>query len=124
MPCKKYLSGSKKNEKKKPKQVCGSCRKLALQIKIVFGWGGGGHHTIFAMDPLIPSYATAFHTNCISHLTVVTVLLYNIGCILYSQDSVQKEATFKKLTRNMTQTCCTTINIQLLTSSHINSTMR
>jgi hypothetical protein len=33
MPCKKYLSGSETRKKKTLKQVCKSCRKLALRIK-------------------------------------------------------------------------------------------
>jgi hypothetical protein len=49
MVCKKYLSGSEK-QKKKFKQVRGSCIKLVLQIKI--------YDTTFTTGPLVSSYAT------------------------------------------------------------------
>jgi hypothetical protein len=59
MPCKRYVSCSKKKTKKKRKlkQVRESCRKLALQIIDIYV--GGAHHTIFATGRLLPSYATA-----------------------------------------------------------------
>jgi len=49
VPCKKHFSG------KKIKQMRGSCRKIALQIKNICR---GAHHKIFATGPLVHCYAT------------------------------------------------------------------
>jgi hypothetical protein len=53
MPCKKCLRGSDKRKKKEKKmelkQVCGSCQKLALQIKIYMQ---GGPITQFLVQAL------------------------------------------------------------------------
>jgi hypothetical protein len=55
----------------KLKQVYGSCRKLALQLRKKHV---GAHDTIFATGPLVPRYATESHIFKMSH----TVFTYHV----------------------------------------------
>jgi hypothetical protein len=53
----KIIQAAVKIEKKHIEANACKVPKLSLQIKNIFV--GGGLHTIFSTDPLIPSYATA-----------------------------------------------------------------